>query len=121
MDANGVYEIEFVLPVIAASTGAGPIFTMTGPASPTWIAAMAEGFNASLANTAAIWTTPTAWGAQLYSSAVPSTTNAAFFRVHAVLRNGANAGTVQLQVKTSSGGTSVTVKAGAFVRYAKIG
>jgi len=41
-------------------------------------------------------------------------------RVYGIVRNGANAGTIQLQFKSEAGGTSVTIYTGSFLRYTRL-
>lgn len=124
VEASGVYEFEFVLPAAVVSDSGALAVRLTGPSSPTSLRATYESVVEPIAGgNPTLWpASANAFGAEMYVSDWSNYRNlqgAAIYRVRGILRNGANAGTVQLQWRRYAAGTP-TIYAGAFVRWAKL-
>lgn len=107
--ANTNYTIIFHLYYQGSASTAGLDITVTGPASPTSVIYAYEEHNA-LATV--VDSVATAFGTKLVGGTITATTNFSAL-VTIGLRNGANAGTVQLQGSATGAGT-VTVQIGSF-------
>jgi hypothetical protein len=110
VNAGVAYAFEFVLLCDADATTTGIDVAVTGPANPT-----------SIAYEQSYWTSATARterGATAYDANTASTasngTATRVFRLRGVLRNGANAGTLEARAKRESVGTGPTVRAGSY-------
>jgi hypothetical protein len=115
--ASGVYEYEFVLPVVSADDLHYMPVRLTGPASPT--AVYSDYRTLASGGGAAVDTSAVAFSVEMTSAQLGTTVTMASIR--GIVRNGTNAGTVQLQFRSDASGFTRTIKAGAFVRYMQIG
>lgn len=132
--ANEVWEVEYWIPV-AFSGGGGVKFQLTGPASPSGVAIAGErGAIWQQDSTSALsfftlpFTAVTAFSTAFANSSANSSTagdynasNPALVHARAIIRNGANAGTVTLQAAQHSGSGTTTLGAGCFMRAERIG
>jgi hypothetical protein len=110
--ANADYFAEFDL--LAQTTGASTLYlTCTGPASPTALRISAICYGG----------TPGEGAVSNFGGDVVSLINLAAMAsvtVRVYLRNGANAGTVQLQFKSSSAGQQVTIYLSSIMRWQRV-
>jgi hypothetical protein len=118
--ANENYEFECVLHVTlveTASSGSGLAVAVTGPASPSSVR-YASQFSYSTTVAAGA----TAFGATVTpipAGTLNATVDGLASRIHGVVLNGANAGTVQVQFAeaTAAASTSTTLKQGSWCKY----
>ncbi len=128
---NEVWKVRCVLPLTFTSTG-GAKFQFTGPGTPTAVTITpmmgqyldtttgANGFR-SEAPTAAFSTGFASYAAGgNQPNQYTSTTNGLPTIIEAVIANGANAGTVTLQVAQNSGAGTVVVGVGSEMRAERI-
>lgn len=112
--ANVDYIAEFI---ITANTSATAIHQvqLTGPAAPTKAVMGAQGI---------FGTTVSGFGAAAFSTAFQiqpaNITTEAVVIINLFLRNGVNAGTVQLQHNTNTAGQTATIFAGSIVRWQRV-
>lgn len=112
--ANADYFAEFFLTANTSATAIHQV-QLTGPAAPTKAVMGAQGI---------FGTTVSGFGAAGFSTAFQiqpaniTTEASVVIRLH--LRNGANAGTVQLQHNTNTAGQTATIFAGSNVRYQRV-
>lgn len=110
--ASGSYEFEFVviMSVIGSATGT---WTLTGPASPTWISAILIGPSTTIGALQCFSSDGTG-----YPSLTMTTGKLGIWRLRGIFVNGVTAGTVQLNFNNQ--GVSSTVKAQSFVVVRRI-
>jgi hypothetical protein len=106
--ADGLYEFEFVAPFYAAAAQTLEV-RLTGPTAPTRL-------SAEVSLNGAVYGVPEA-----FASAVEVGGGNGLVRVRVFLKNGSSAGSVQLQAHIGTNGQAWGVRAGAFVRFAKVG
>lgn len=115
--ANTDYFFEFFVPYRSATATTGLGLAVTCPASPTDIC-----YNAEIPNLAdsggGDWQGQgTASADAIIAPNTPQINLSMLARLQGVLRNGANAGTLQLQAQNETGTTDCTIKAGAVMRW----
>lgn len=117
MEADKDYLVEAFLFQSAAATTTGIRQALNGPASPTRVAGEWTGWGAN-ANA------PLTRGFNAYEQAntaatdTPSTIGAV--KLMAIVRNGANAGNLQLRFASEVGGSAVTILTGSLLRWRKL-
>lgn len=113
--ASADYYAEFTLLANTSATAVHQV-QLTGPAAPTKVAAGSVGVYGS--------TLQSGFGALAFSTAFEiqpaNVTSQSFAKVFCILRNGANAGTVQLQHNTNTAGQAATIFAGSNVRWQRV-
>lgn len=111
--ANSTYVAQWVLVASSASGVVGVQLAINGPASPTAMTATITCFAAT--------TTPVTTNVTAYDTGLDLTTSAGTSRVQCSIRmtlvNGSNSGVVAARVRSSSGGTAVTIHNGSSVVY----
>ncbi|HEX8875379.1 MAG TPA: hypothetical protein VF777_01425 [Phycisphaerales bacterium] len=113
--ANADYEWEALIPINAVTgMASAPTFTWSGPAAPTLVAFGSVGAQAG--STASSYAT--SFGSAITSAFTVNTTVWAMFR--GILRNGANAGTVQLRYASGTDTYALTYKQGAYLRWRRM-
>lgn len=118
MEASGEYFAEFVLFVNAAATTTGLVVALNGPASPT---AVKYSYESPTSGTAGFHAGATAYETALVATGVASTTLPQACRVWGHIRNGTNAGDLQLRMRSEVSGSNATILRGSFGRIYKIG
>ena len=110
--ANTEYGFHCVVTHQGTATG-GPRFNLNGPASPTEVAVRYERATSATADTISTFT---AFSAAAQTAAVTSggTTTVLVSKIFGTIRNGANAGTAQFMLTSSTAGQTVTVYRGSF-------
>lgn len=117
VSASGVYEWEATLIVSRASTATSLLVGVSGPAAPTAVTQTVYGYNAGVSNLA----TTTSFGAGgLTAYGGGAGTGQEIVKVLGVLRNGSNAGTVQLTFSSSDNVNTVTVSHGSFIVWRRM-
>ena len=115
VSANTSYFFEFlILWETVTGTNDGPAFAVTAPSSPTFLGTRTEIHVPSTWQTTEWGTGNDATATGVVSVAVADTTYWA--RVSGTLRNGANAGNVQLRYKSTQSTNAIKIKAGSFGR-----
>jgi hypothetical protein len=116
--ANGIYVGEMTIFRTAAATTTGLVSTFTGPAAPT-----AVHFSLHAGPTATTFQTlaANAFGTVLTETGVASTTTPHKTVYSLYLANGANAGTLQLQMRSEVDTSAVTILAGSWGRLTQVG
>lgn len=112
--ANSVYSFEFLVPFssVALTTGIG--LAVSCPASPALLSYQAE-IPFAADGVDATWIgSGTASGDTILSTGVVAINTVYLARLTGVLRNGANAGNLQVQARSEVNASAVTVKSGAW-------
>lgn len=109
--ANTQYAVECFLSVSAAATTTGVQITVTGPASPTAVTITRD---YSTTATAAGRLSLSALGA--LNATASAGTAASIDMITMILRNGANAGTLGLQLDSEVAASAVTIRQGSHCR-----
>lgn len=112
--ANTSYMMDFTIAFTTAATTTGIQFAFTGPASPTSLLIVAETQITTTTWQTATATTYTSLTASTGVTAATPALNLA--RVKVMLKNGANAGNVQIQFASEVGTSAVVVKAGSMLQ-----
>jgi hypothetical protein len=122
VSANADYWFEFIVVFQTAATTTGIRLDLNGPASPTYIVWWREiPLSAQTAGTDNIQDRQlVAWQGDAATGSIGVANQNFVARITGILRNGANAGTLQLQFASEVAGSAVTVKAGSIVRYRQI-
>lgn len=111
--ANETYAMQWFLTVSSASALTGIQLAVNGPASPTVFVATITCFSAL--------GTPVTTNTSTYDSGLDLTTSAGTTKVNCTITttfvNGANSGTLVPRLRSSSGGTAVTVYQGSRAVY----
>jgi hypothetical protein len=114
--ANDVVAYDFEIPSTTNAGTTGMKLQLTGPASP--LAVHSHLF--AIDNT----DKPVFFQATAFSTVLNIVTSMGsaerLHRLTGLIRNGTNAGTVDLQAASNINANQITIKAGAFVRYAKV-
>jgi hypothetical protein len=116
--ANGVYVFAFDLWVLAAATTTGLVIAVNGPTLGTGY--LRYGYETPTSATARWQSAATAFNTALVATGVPSTTTAHLARVKGYLSNGANAGTLQLRMRSEVAGSSVTIQRGSYGKLTRL-
>ena len=114
--AGATYIIEAVIYVVAAATTTGVAIALNGPSAPT---SVTYALISPTSATAFFSGGATAYGTLLTPSATPSTTVPHMQIFNGLVVNGANAGTLALQMGAELA-ASVTVKANSWARLTRI-
>lgn len=113
--ASGIYSFEFLFTAYSTQAGVFPWFQVVGPASPTVVQMTLQSWDATNGAVAVPWSA----FSSAYQNGNP-VLSARLMGVKGILQNGANAGTVGLQLATSNVNFPIVVLAGAHARYAKL-
>jgi hypothetical protein len=114
--ANTDYDVEAVFIAISSAPTRGIGLQLTGPAAPTRVALVYETQYTTSPYVGVLSINAFSSAAQPADSANVVHIN----RLRGIIRNGANAGTVQLQFKSEDAAGSVTLYAGSFLRVRKL-
>lgn len=123
VSASANYEWECRLAVSRAATATALQMQFTGPAASTAVTISGDALNGDESGGGiAHWRTVTAFssalGTYVYTGATTAT--ATVLTLRGLLRNGANAGTVQLQFASSDNTNTVTVLKGSTINWRRI-
>lgn len=125
--ANTSYRFEFWVPFIPTSIsgGQGIHFSIAVPASVTSVncEAMWAGYGTATSGVHFMLGErfSTSDGGSGNTTAMNDVTQIHYARVTGVLRNGSNAGAIQLRARVTTGGDTLTLKAGGYGRLTKLG
>lgn len=110
--ANTEYGFACTITHLGTATS-GPRFNLNGPASPTTVAIRYQRATSATADTTS---TLTAFSASAQTAAITSSGNTTVLvsKFNGVIINGANAGTAQFMLTSSTAGQTVTVYRGSF-------
>jgi hypothetical protein len=111
VDANGMYQFEYTLWITSALVTTGWQFGLTGPASPTKIAAKCVYQSSATADSIATITSFTQF--TLVTAAYVATPTPILVKISGLLQNGANAGTVALTFASEVAASAITVLKGS--------
>ena len=121
--ASGVYEFDaYIIWQSDTASGGGLAAGVTGPASPTavdYLLAIQNNTSGTASTTTLTLSHEIGFGSRGIANA-PVTSANLYARLTGVVVNGANSGTVAIQAQHNSVGT-ITIKAGSFIRWKKIG
>lgn len=117
MVASGEYVLEVVCFVVSAAATTGLVLALNGPASPT---AVQYAMESPTSGTAGFHAGATAYETALVSTAVISTTLPQAQRLWGHIRNGSNAGDLQLRMRSEVSGSNATIRRGSFGRLMRV-
>lgn len=118
--ANTDYLFEFVIVYRSADSLVGLGLAVTCPSSPTDFAYGVQIPNQADGSGGEWQGYGTSSGDQVTSPNAPHVNTSMIARVQGILRNGANAGTLQLQAANETATNNITIKAGSILRLTAI-
>lgn len=115
MEANKDYELTIHVLFQSSSATNGIWFSLSGPASPT---SVAFNYTIPISTTANANRNQSAYNAGSAHADVPAANTTYYARIIGIIRNGANAGNLQLRVASETA-TNVSVMAGTVMKITK--
>lgn len=117
MIASAEYVLEVICFVVAAAATTGLVLALNGPASPT---AVQYSMESPTSGTAGFHAGSTAYETALVATGVVSTTLPQAVRLWGHIRNGSNAGDLQLRMRSEISGSNATIRRGSFGRLIRV-
>lgn len=117
MAVSGEYVLEVICFVVSAATTTGLVLALNGPASPT---AVQYSMESPTSGTAGFHSGATAYETALVATGVLSTTLPQAVRLWGHIRNGSNAGDLQLRMRSEVSGSNTTIRRGSFGRLTRV-
>lgn len=117
MIASAEYVLEVVCFVVSAAATTGLVLALNGPASPT---AVQYSMESPTSGTAGFHAGSTAYETALVATGVISTSLPQAVRLWGHIRNGTNAGDLQLRMRSEVSGSNTTIRRGSFGRLIRV-